>query len=356
MLIIVILLNFVIPISSSKRKYPEINFIDVGQGDSTLIRVNNKNILIDGGGSMETENFDVGEKTLFPYLLDRGIYALDYVMVSHFDADHSQGLEYVMKNMKVKNAVISSLGQESKEYTTFLNLAKRQQTNLIYVRKGDVIKIGDCIIEILYPDNEEIVENRKNNNAIVSKITWKEYSILFTGDIEEKAEKKILNMYENKLEKLESTIIKVGHHGSKTSSTEAFIQAVKPKIALIGVGKNNKFGHPNENVLERLKNIGCKIYRTDIQGEITVKLNSTVKVYTKIIRQLQYNGLISLNGQMYVYYVSADRTCGMLQLVALHCLNIVIIDYKKQKCLKINLIRSVLQKTFFLRFFMIKCY
>lgn len=282
-LIIIILLNFIVPILASKRNNLEINFIDVGQGESTLIRVNNKNILIDGGGSLDSDNFDTGEKILFPYLLDRGIYAIDYVIVSHFDADHCQGLDYVMKNMKVKNAIISGLGQESNEYNTFIKLAKKQNTKIIYVKKGDIIKIKDAIIEILYPDNEKIVENPKNNNAIVCKVEWRKFSILFTGDIEEKAERKILKMYENNLEKLKSSILKVGHHGSKTSSTKEFIQAVNPKIALIGVGKNNKFGHPNSGVMERLEMIGCKIYRTDKSGEITIKMNKKVQIETTIV-------------------------------------------------------------------------
>lgn len=281
-LIIIVLLNFIVPILTSKRNSLEINFIDVGQGDSTLIRVNNKNILIDGGGSLDSNNFDTGEKILFPYLLDRGIYAIDYVIVSHFDADHCQGLEYVMKNMKVKHAIISGLGQESNEYNTFINLAKKQNTKIIYVKKGDIIKIKDATIEILYPNNEKIVENPKNNNAIVCKVEWRKFSILFTGDIEEKAERKILQMYENDLEILKSSILKVGHHGSKTSSTEEFIQAVNPKIALIGVGKNNKFGHPNSGVIERLEKIGCKIYRTDRKGEITIKMNKKVQIETMI--------------------------------------------------------------------------
>ena len=241
--IVIIILNFIYPVMASKRNNLEVNFIDVGQGDSTLIRVSNKTILIDGGGSSYGETFDVGEQTLFPYLLDRGINTIDYVIVSHFDSDHCQGLNFVMENMKVKNAIISSLGQESNEYDTFINLAQKQETNLIYVKKGDIIKIGKATIKILFPDNEPITDNEKNNNAMVFKFLWKNVSILFTGDIEEKAENKILSLYSNNLEELKSTILKVAHHGSKTSTTKAFLEAVKPQFALIGVGEDNNFGH-----------------------------------------------------------------------------------------------------------------
>lgn len=269
--IAIVILNFIYPVITSKRDNLEINFIDVGQGDSTLIRVSNKTILIDGGGSSYGETFDVGEQTLFPYLLDRGINAIDYVIVSHFDSDHCQGLNFIMENMKVKNAIISDLGQESNEYDNFLSLAKKQNTNLVYVKMGDIIKIGKATIKILFPNNEPITDNEKNNNAIVFKFLWKNVSILFTGDIEEKAENKILSLYSNNLGELKSTILKVAHHGSKTSTTKSFLEAVRPQIALVGVGEDNNFGHPNSGVIERLESIGCKIYRTDECGEISFK-------------------------------------------------------------------------------------
>ncbi len=284
-LIIVIILNFIIPIQSSKKSNLVINFIDVGQGDSTLIRLNNKSILIDGGGSTYLDDFDVGEKTLFPYLLDRGIIKLDYILVSHFDRDHCQGLNFVMENMKVENVIISKLGQESKEFDDFIQLAKKKNINIIYVRKGDIIKIGEGIIEILYPDNNEIQENSKNNNAIVFKIKWKQISILFTGDIEKIAETKILSMYSDNLEELNSTILKVAHHGSKTSTMQKFIEVVNPKVALIGVGKDNKFGHPNNDVIKRLEDLSCKIYRTDKNGEISIEVND--KMGIRIIKNIE---------------------------------------------------------------------
>ena len=284
LLIIIIIFNFIYPLADSTKKNLTINFIDVGQGDSTLIRVDNKNILIDGGGSLYSDSFDVGEKTLFPYLLDRGITYLDYVIVSHFDADHFQGLEYVINNIKVKNAIISSLGQNSKEYETFLNLAKKKKINIIYVKKGDSINFNNAKIEILYPDNEIINDNAKNNNALVCKLIYNNFSMLFTGDIEEIAEKKILKLYEKNKEKLRADVLKVGHHGSKTSSSYDFIKTVSPKIALIGVGKDNNFGHPNLGVIERLEKSGATIYRTDNMGEIelSIKSNGNMTINTCI--------------------------------------------------------------------------
>ena len=126
-------------------------------------------------------------------------------------------------------------------------------------RNGDVINIEkDLKFEILWPKEEQIQENILNNNSIVAKLKYKDFSMLFTGDIEEIAEKQILNEYKNDLDELNSSFLKVGHHGSKTSSTQEFLDAVKPKIALIGVGENNKFGHPNDKVLERLEGLRYK--------------------------------------------------------------------------------------------------
>ena len=118
-----------------------------------------------------------------------------------------------------------------------------------------------------------ISENAINNNSLVCKLVYKNFSMLFTGDIEEVAEKEILRFYENRLDLLRSDCLKVAHHGSKTSSTLEFLNAVNPKMALIGVGKNNNFGHPAEVTLENLKSLNCKVYRTDEMGEICVRSN-----------------------------------------------------------------------------------
>lgn len=122
----------------------------------------------------------------------------------------------------------------------------------------------------MWPKNEQIKENILNNNSIVAKIIYKNFSILLTGDIEKIAEKQILYEYQNNTEILKANCLKIAHHGSQSSSTEEFLNTVSPKISLIGVGEQNKFGHPNIEVIERLKLIGTKIYRTDKDGEITI--------------------------------------------------------------------------------------
>lgn len=254
-----------------------IHFIDVGQGDSTLIITKtNKTILIDGGGS-EAETYDVGEKVLVPYLLDRHIQTIDYMFFSHFDADHCKGLFSVIENLKVKNIIISEQGKISDNYNYFIELVKQKNINIIRVKAGNRLNIDKYAhVDILWPTNNLIQENVLNNNSLVCKFVYNNFSILFTGDIEAVSEKNIIQICNNN--ELKSTILKVAHHGSKSSSTQEFLEEVMPQIAIIGVGEKNKFGHPNNYVLERLNNLNCDIYRTDIMGEISITIQSNGKI------------------------------------------------------------------------------
>lgn len=131
---------------------------------------------------------------------------------------------------------------------------------------------------MIWPDSDNVItDNVLNNNSLVLKMCYKNFSILFTGDIEKKAEEELIKLYSN-TNILNATILKVAHHGSKTSSTEDFLELVQPEVALIGVGKDNKFGHPNEEVIELLENLNYKIYRTDEHGEISIVVNNKEKI------------------------------------------------------------------------------
>jgi competence protein ComEC len=270
-LVVVIVFQLVKIIPSNLKIY----FIDVGQGDSTLIVTpKNKTILIDGGGS-SSDNYDVGKNTLLPYLLDRGITKVDYMFISHFDMDHCGGLLYILENLKVKNVIIGKQFDNSENYKTFLNIIKSKKIKVNMVEEGVKINIEkNLYFDVIWPSNKQAVTNNSiNNNALVFKLNYKNFTMLFTGDIEEETEKILVSKYLG-TNALKASVLKVGHHGSKTSSTQEFLELVKPQIALIGVGKNNKFGHPNEDVLERLKNLNCKIYRTDEMGEVILKIKN----------------------------------------------------------------------------------
>lgn len=218
-----------------------------------------------------------GKDVLMPYLLDRKISSIDYIIISHFDTDHSLGCAKIMENIDVLNIILSEQYEENDNYRLIVSLAKKKNIKLIYVEAGNVLNIDDMKITILHPQKELIVDNAMNNNSIVCKIEYKSFSCVFTGDIEKEAEELILNKNIN----LKADILKVAHHGSKTSTTLDFLKAVSPKIALIGVGKNNNYGHPNEQIIKRLQENGVRVYRTDNDGEISIVVNKK-GIITKI--------------------------------------------------------------------------
>ena len=197
----------------------------------------------------------MGKNILLPYLLDKRTKTIDYIFISHFDVDHCNGFIEVIKNLKVKNIVITKQAYLSEEYEDIMNLVNQKKINVLTCKVGDIIKIDNHTnMEILYANNKR---GDLNNGSMVCKFTSKNFSILFTGDIEKETEMDIVKIYIN-TNKLKSNVLKVAHHGSKTSSTQEFLNLVKPEMALIGVGQNNTFGHPNENVLERIENLRCK--------------------------------------------------------------------------------------------------
>ena len=279
---LIFIIAFVNIIIININKETKIYFIDVGQGDSTLIITENKkNILIDGGGNVTNKNYDIGENILLPYLLDRGITKIDYLFVSHFDFDHVGGLYEIIDKLNVDNIIIPKNKNISEEEKEFTKKAKEKHIKICRLCQNDKIYIDkNTKIDILSPLNEEIEENYINNNCLVFKFTYNNFSMLFTGDIEEIAEKEILKNVSKNI--LKSDILKIPHHGSKTSSTDKFLECVNPKIALIGVGKNN-FGHPSEEVIERLKSKNIKVYRTDLNGEIEIRVNNKNRINVKTL-------------------------------------------------------------------------
>jgi competence protein ComEC len=186
----------------------------------------------------------------------------------------------LIQEIKVKKIAIGKQFENSENYQELLKIAKEKKIIINVVEIGQKINIEkDLYFEVLWPDfSNYILENSINNNSLVCKLIHKNFSVLFTGDIEELAENKILKLYEKELDKLKSTILKTAHHGSKTSTSEGFLNAVEPRLALIGVGEDNKFGHPNKEIINRLKKRNIKIYRTDEDGEVIIKIDKCIKI------------------------------------------------------------------------------
>ena len=267
---ILIILVLIFSIFYFVPKDLKIYFVDVGQGDCTfIVTPKNKTILIDGGGSTGSD-FHVGESTLLPYILDRGYKKIDLMFISHFDQDHVGGLLTILEELKVNRVCISKQEENSENYKKFVKIVNRKNIPVSILKIGDRISIeNDLYFDILWPQEKQIEENKLNNNAIVMKLNYNGFSCLFTGDIEKIAEEKIVEIYNDK-KILKSDVLKVAHHGSKTSTIDKFLKLVNPKVSLIGVGKDNLFGHPSGDVIKRLEGFNSKIYRTDENGEIMI--------------------------------------------------------------------------------------
>lgn len=192
------------------------------------------------------------------------------------------GILTILQELKVGKVYISKQIEKSDNYEKFLEIINDKKIKVYEVIAGDRIQIEkNLYFDILWPINKHINTNVMNNNAIVCNLHYKDFSMLFTGDIEEIAEQQIIELYSKNKNMLRANILKVGHHGSKTSSTSKFINIVKPQIAVIGVGKNNKFGHPSDVILKRLNNLNCNIFRTDLNGEISIEIDKKGKYKIK---------------------------------------------------------------------------
>ena len=185
------------------------------------------------------------------------------------------GLLYIMQEIKVNNIIIGKQYKSSENYEKFIKIVKEKKINVKIVEGGEKVSIEDNLyFDIIWPFSDNMIsDNSINNNSLVCKLNYKNYSMLFTGDIEAIAEKAILKKYSKNLNILKSDILKVAHHGSKTSSITEFIEKIKPKYAIIGVGEDNKFGHPSDNTIQNLEKANIRIYRTDKMGEIEIKTN-----------------------------------------------------------------------------------
>lgn len=230
-------------------------------------------------------SYDVGKNIVLPYLLDRGVRHLDYAILSHLDSDHCEGVFTVMEEMKVENVIIGEQFEDSENYQKLIEIVNEKNINIIVAKAGEKINIEKNIFfDVLWPSEDyKISENVLNNNSLVVRLCYKNFKMLFTGDIEEVAEKAILKKYSNYTDILKSTVLKVAHHGSKTSSTTEFIKMVNPNVALIGVGEDNNFGHPSDIIINNLEDINCKIFRTDEDGEITITTNGKRYKLTKFV-------------------------------------------------------------------------
>ncbi len=243
--------------------------IDVGQGDALLVKFpNDEAILIDAGNA--TKRFDNGADVILPLLDYLNIDTLRALLISHVDADHYRGSFAIVKSGRVKTIYKPRLDKKMKKDLAFENFLNKHKCKINYYQRN-AINIGGCRVYVLNDTTATAYKHFDNNNRSgLLKIVYGKNSVLFTGDLGKEGERFYVNSYGGFLH---SDVLKAGHHGSKTSSSEEFIATVGPKFAIISAGKFNKFGHPNFEVLERLNKFGIKIKRTDKSGAVIFTSN-----------------------------------------------------------------------------------
>ena len=242
-----------------------VDFLDVGQGDSALITMpDGATLLVDGGGSINDATRRIGETVVSEYLWWRGLSQIDYVLVTHADADHIDGLNDVLENFYVRGALIARAPANDPEFAKFSTTAAATKTQLMTLQAGDTIYFGDVAVEVLWPSAGG--ESSANNDSIVMRLKFGERSILLTGDIEKAAERSLIDARQE----LRADVVKVPHHGSKSSSTDGFVVATQPTYAIVSVGRKSIFGHPHAEVVQRWQANGATLLTTGECGAITI--------------------------------------------------------------------------------------
>jgi competence protein ComEC len=260
-----------------------VEFLDVGQGDSIFITFpNGETMLVDGGGKLgfnkiyvknefsdepelfEPDKQNIGETVVSNFLWEKGYDKVDYILATHADADHIQGLSDIARNFKIEAALFGRTPFKDENFAALYSILQKRGIKPIRISRGEVLTFGDVKIEVLFPARTDEISD--NNHSIVLRIVFGERKFLLTGDIEKETEKELLQ----NPELLQADVVKIAHHGSRTSSTREFIDAARAQIAVIPVGKDSPFGHPHKEVLERWKNSGAQILTTGERGTVSI--------------------------------------------------------------------------------------
>lgn len=270
-LLLIVVLSFVVVFMGcelGKGKPPTrltVTFIDVGQGDATLIQApEGQTVLIDGGQS---------SSTLSSFLNSQGVGKIDLLILSHPHADHVGSLAWLVLNRRIDMVLDGGQAHTSRLYLNFLKVIEKRDITYKLARRGQTFKVGPKLtVEVLAPEDTFITGTASdlNNNSVVVRVTYGKFSLLFPGDIEKAGEGKLIRSGVN----LKATVLKVPHHGSSNGGDRIFLEAVHSEVVVISVGEN-EFGHPARSTLNRLKDQGAEIYRTDRNGNVTILSDGT---------------------------------------------------------------------------------
>jgi competence protein ComEC len=251
-----------------------VSFLSVGQGDSAVVELPGSEVMvIDGGGVSAT--FDVGERIVAPYLDTRKIGSIDWLVLSHADFDHYGGLGFLASDVGAGELWWNGIAGRGVHFDAFLRSLRENDVPVAEVRRGFRRHVGGVEIQILSPS--EAIPGDLNNGSLTLRLSYGPTTLLFPGDLEAEGERRLLA---GSPELLRSTILKVPHHGSRTSSTAAFLDAVDPRHAVVSAGYENHFGMPHAEVLERYRRRGTRVWRTDEDGAILFRIakDGTIRV------------------------------------------------------------------------------
>lgn len=233
----------------------EVHYIDVGQADASLVLCDGAAMLIDGGNSADSS-------LIYSYLKSRAIDHLDYIVCTHAQEDHAGGLSGALNYATVDVALCPVTDDDNAAFQDFVKFLGQQSVSITVPTPGDSYALGSATIQVLGPISMD--EDEPNNTSIVLRVVYGETSFLFTGDAEREEEQEILDAGYM----VQSTVLKIGHHGSSSSTSYRFLREVMPLYAVIHVGADNSYGHPTDEVLSRLRDADVKVYRTDLQGSV----------------------------------------------------------------------------------------
>jgi competence protein ComEC len=254
------LLDEIAGIKAAFSKRLKVHYIDVGQADAILIQQGNSAMLIDGGNNADKD-------IVKNYLDKEGITFLEYIIGTHAHEDHIGGLDYIINSFKVGKVYFPKQTATTETFRDFVNAVKDNGLQLTVPSAGEAFKLGEALVTVVAPNSE--IYNEANDYSIVTKVTFGSNSFLFTGDAETVSENEIIN----KGTDIKADVLKVGHHGSYSSTSELFLNRVAPKYAVISLGKDNSYGHPHQQTMDKLRADGIAVFRTDENGTVIATSN-----------------------------------------------------------------------------------
>ncbi len=257
----------------SSNRLLKVHYLDVGQADSIVIQTPEGNTLLVDGGNRDDSDF------IITYLKDLGVNELYAVIATHPHEDHIGGLQKVMKSIPVKNFYMPEVSHTTKTFETLVEAVERSGAKKIAAKVGKSIPTDELYLSMIFLAPNSSKYEGLNNYSAVLKLAYKDISFLFTGDAEKLSEKEMLDNNRN----INATVLKVGHHGSKTSSSPDFLEAVKPTYAVISCGQDNEYGYPHSESIENLNKAGTNILRTDVLGTLVIETDGEKLGINKVL-------------------------------------------------------------------------